>query len=110
MRLGERPGMDEIAAMRSGNYFRTLGISVITLTADLAERIGTERRGVIVTSVTPDSPAARVGLEVGDIILEFGDQRIEDVADLRRALREFDPDRGLRLRVEREGDIFLLMK
>jgi serine protease Do len=110
VRLGERPGMEEIAAMLRGNYFRTLGISVITVTEELAERIGTERRGVIVTSVTPESPAARVGLEIGDIIMEFEDRRIENVEDLRRALRVFDPDSGMRLRVEREGDIYLLMK
>jgi serine protease Do len=103
--------MEEIAAMLRGNYFfRTLGISVITVTEELAERIGTEHRGVIVTSVTPESPAARVGLEIGDIIMEFEDRRIENVEDLRRALRVFDPDSGMRLRVEREGDIYLLMK
>ena len=102
VRLGERPPFEELA----------FGVTVLTLTEALAEQLGARtRRGVVVTAVRPRSPADRVGLELGDIILEFGDRRIEDAADFRRALRELDPDEGVRIRVQREGsNVFLMMK
>jgi serine protease DegQ len=40
-------------------------------------------RGVAITVVYPGGPADRIGLRPGDVLLGFGGQAIEDVADLR---------------------------
>jgi len=47
-----------------------LGISIQDLTPELSESFGTQK-GVVVTEVSPDSPAAKAGLSVGDVITNF---------------------------------------
>ncbi|HEY4038061.1 MAG TPA: S1C family serine protease [Burkholderiaceae bacterium] len=42
--------------------------------------------GLLVTAMTPDGPAARAGLLVGDIVVDVGEQRAASVAELREAL------------------------
>jgi serine protease Do len=53
-----------------------LGVVIQEVTRDLAESFGMERaRGALVTQVLPDSPAAKAGLRVGDVIVGFnGDE------------------------------------
>lgn len=41
------------------------------------------RQGAIISEVVKDSPAAKAGLKVGDIIKEFDDKKIKDSAHLR---------------------------
>jgi S1-C subfamily serine protease len=43
-------------------------------------------RGVIVANIEPNSPADKSGLKVGDVIIMFGDNRIESIDDLHRCL------------------------
>lgn len=43
--------------------------------------------GLVVERVAPFTPAARLGLEPGDVILRVNDQRIRRDGDLQRALR-----------------------
>jgi serine protease Do len=54
-----------------------LGVQTQVLTRELAEALGLEgRKGVRVTQVLPDSPAAQAGIEVGDILLKLDGQVI----------------------------------
>ena len=46
----------------------------------------TTNNGVVVTSVDADSPAARAGLQVGDIITKFADTSVTTTGDLRQAI------------------------
>ncbi len=60
-------------------------------------------KGVVVTEVKPDSPAAQAGLAPGDVIREVNRMAIQDIQDVEQGLaRGSDPARVL-LRVEREG-------
>jgi S1-C subfamily serine protease len=45
--------------------------------------------GIVVGSVTPSSPGDRAGIKTGDIITVIGQQRVNNVADLERALASF---------------------
>jgi serine protease Do len=60
-------------------------------------------RGVIVTYVTEDSPAAKAGLKVNDVITEFDGQRVEGTLALQRLVREVPAGRSVSITVWRDG-------
>jgi membrane-associated protease RseP (regulator of RpoE activity) len=64
---------------RSGNR---LGMSVSTLSPQLAEYFGT-KEGVLVSSVTDNSAAAKAGVKAGDVITSFNGTVVNDPSDVR---------------------------
>lgn len=64
-----------------------LGIQMQEITPELAKHFGVkEARGVVVTAVAADSPAAKAGIQPGDVILAVGDQTVRDAEDVRLAV------------------------
>lgn len=62
-----------------------LGVRIQTVTDELAEGLRLdEPRGALVASVNKGSPAAKAGIQQGDVILEFAGR---DVTDMRRLPR-----------------------
>jgi serine protease Do len=60
-----------------------LGVSIQPLTPELARSFGLEQeRGALVADVTADSPAAKAGIERGDVVVGFNGKQIEDSAAL----------------------------
>ncbi len=49
---------------------------------EVVESNASQRRGIRVTDIFPDSPAAQTGLELGDIIFNVNKTRVESVEDL----------------------------
>ncbi|TWT05709.1 Do family serine endopeptidase [Reyranella sp. CPCC 100927] len=81
-----------------------LGIGVQRVTSDLAQSLGMARpQGVIIRAVAPDSPAARAGLKVGDVLLTINDQPVDDESALRFRLSTQAVDSTIRARVTRKG-------
>jgi len=70
---------------------RRLGVGVGELTTELAEYFGA-KEGVLVTSVTDGSAAARAGLKAGDVITSIDGQVVRSREDLARALRDGKED------------------
>jgi S1-C subfamily serine protease len=69
-----------------------LGINHSDLDPELAEQFGLPvREGVIVRRVVAGSPAARGGMQAGDIITALNGTRITQGGDLRRTLRTLAP-------------------
>ena len=68
---------------RSGNG---LGITVGDLSDQLAQYFGT-KDGVLVTSVTDDSAAAKAGIKAGDVITSFNGTDVTSPSDLRRRIQ-----------------------
>ena len=59
-----------------------LGAEVATITRDLQNELKLKQRsGVVITDISPDSPAQRAGLRKGDIILEVANQSIYRLSD-----------------------------
>ncbi len=80
-----------------------LGVSIQPLTPDLAKSFGAkEERGVLIADVMADSPAARAGLQPGDIILEFDGKKLEGPADLQRAVGLAAPGATAKTRIWRD--------
>jgi serine protease Do len=65
-----------------------LGISVSPLTPERAAQLGLRRgtRGVVINEVEPDGPAAKAGIQAGDLIQEVNRQPVETPDDVRNAL------------------------
>lgn len=78
------------------------GAELARITPGLAAALGV-RRGLLVTSVAPRSPAASAGLRDGDIILTANGRGVEDVAALSRAMSVDGSARAVSLEVQREG-------
>src|SRR5262245_34911339 len=58
-----------------GSY---LGIGGVDITPDRAHALNLkEERGVEISSVDPEGPAAKAGLKEGDVVLEFNGQPVE---------------------------------
>lgn len=74
--------VDEFFTASSGR----LGLTVDTLSPQLADYFGT-KQGVLVTSVTDNSAAAKAGIRAGDVITGVNGSSIDDPADLRRRLQ-----------------------
>jgi len=75
-----------VESLRRGERVRRgyIGVSLQSLsTADLGETLGLDRnRGELITSVTPGGPAARAGLEQGDVVISVAGQPVTPDASL----------------------------
>ena len=81
-----------------------LGIGIQHLTRELAQSFGLDTtEGVVVVSVEPGSPAQKAGLQVGDVILEFNGQPIEQPNELPRLVAQAKPGSPGKLVVWRQG-------
>jgi len=105
--LGEQPSDAAAWAMggpgESANQPR-LGLSVQTLTPEVAEALGypQDLKGVIITEVRPDSPAAKAGLQVNDVVVGVGRDDVANVGEFMAAVENLGPA-GAALRIKR-GD------
>ena len=79
-----------------------LGVSVQSLSDQLAEYFGVDG-GMLVFSVSEDSPAEAAGIRAGDVIIEVDGDPVDDHGDISRILadREAGP---VDVRVVREGE------
>lgn len=80
---------DVIAQLREhGSIERGwLGVQVQPVTPEIADGFGLDKpRGALVSSVTPDSPAAKAGIEPGDIIVGWNGKEISHLKELPRAV------------------------
>jgi len=95
--------MDQI--LKSGKVTRGfLGITPQELTPEMAQAFNVPNtHGVAVATVVPDSPAAKAGLKVGDVIVAVNGTTVEDVNSFRLQIAGFAPGTTVQLRVNRSG-------
>jgi serine protease Do len=81
-----------------------LGLALQELTPELAKQLGVQgEKGVVVTEVRPDSPAAQAGLTPGDVIREVNRMPVRALQDVERGLARRQGAGQVLLRVERDG-------
>jgi serine protease Do len=92
----------DIPSMVTLIHSSMLGLDEETLQPDgqLAEFFGV-RDGVLVKSVTRDSPADKAGLRAGDVIVKMGDAKVSNTRDIAAILHNARTDRGLPVTVVR---------
>lgn len=81
-----------------------IGISYTEVTPQLiAEMNLTTKNGVIVTQITPGSPAAKAGLQPRDVVTAINNQPIDENNSLRSILFKYRVGDTVTLTVERDG-------
>jgi serine protease Do len=100
--IGEAP--QESAAADEGaapEQAAKLGLSLQPLTPELAQRFGlAEKSGLLIADVDQGSPAARAGLQEGDLIVEVNRKKVAKVSELQAAVAAS----------RKEGSVLLLVK
>ena len=68
---------------------RRIGVTTTPLTKQLGDYFGiADGKGVLVTGVTDDSPAAKAGLKAGDVIISVDGEKVEGSGDVSRAINK----------------------
>ena len=81
-----------------------LGLSVESLTSELARRLGTKSKsGVIVRQVEPGSVADKATIQPRDVILSVDGDPVQTTAEFYERIQEANLKRGVRLVVESQG-------
>ena len=82
-----------------------LGVSIQSITPDLAEALKLDgTQGALVGEVMPDSPAARAGLQTGDVITAFDGKPVATSQDLPGIVAETPVDQDVSVTVQRQGE------
>jgi len=86
---------------KGGSY---LGIGGLDITADRAKALNLkDERGVEVSSVAEDGPAAKAGIKDGDVVLEFNGQPVQGTTQFQRMVRETPVGRQVKITIWRNG-------
>ena len=81
-----------------------LGVLVNDVDSDSANKFKLkEVRGVVITLIDHDAPAAQVGLRVNDVLLEVNGQIVESAEAFGRMMREIPPGRKVSILISRDG-------
>lgn len=67
---------------------RRIGVATETLSKQLADYFGAKDGGVLITSVTENSPAAKAGLKAGDVITAVDGEKVTSSGDVSRAINK----------------------
>ena len=81
-----------------------LGVVIQPLTEKLVDVLGLpDSRGVLISEVMPEGPAAGAGLRAGDVIREFEGEEILCVRDLQYKVAHAGPARIVTIKIIRDG-------
>lgn len=82
-----------------------LGVKIQTVSEDIAESLGVpENTGALVSAVTPDSPAAKGGLQPGDVILKFDGKDVSTMRGLPRLVAQAPIGKSVDVDILRGGE------
>jgi S1-C subfamily serine protease len=82
-----------------------IGVEPADLSPELMETFGVKaERGVLITGVLQNGPAAQAGIRPGDVIVEVGGKQIGNVSELLTQVAALKPGEAARFRVLRRGD------
>ena len=82
-----------------------LGIAAAPVTPEAARELRLPApRGALVAEVTPGSPAARAGVQPGDVITAFQGEDVNTPRDLTRRVAGTPPGATAKLAIARHGD------
>ncbi len=81
-----------------------LGVKIRSVSDDMVEALGLkEASGALIESVTANGPAAKAGMQDGDIVLKFDGRDINNVRALTRAVAQTAVEKSVSVDVLRKG-------
>ncbi len=81
-----------------------LGVRIQNVTEEIATSLKLDHvTGALVSSLTPDSPAAKAGVKPGDVIISFDNKSVTEMRRLPRMVAEAGINRSVPLNVWRDG-------
>jgi serine protease Do len=95
-----------VAQLKDKGYITRgwLGVQVQPVTADIADSLGMkEAKGAMVDAPQDGSPAAKGGIEAGDVITAVNGTAVKDSRDLARTVSMMAPGTSVKLDVLRQG-------
>jgi len=106
--VGEMKEAEVAATAQEGE----LGLTVQSLTPQLAENLGLERKdGLVISAVKPGSAAEEAGLQSGDVIVEINRQAVKNLADYNREIARNEKGKSVLFLVRRgQNSLFLALK
>jgi serine protease Do len=82
-----------------------LGVQIQPVTPGIAESLGMKKaEGALVDEAKADTPAAKAGLETGDVITAMNGTPIKDSRELARKIGGMAPDTSVKLDILRKGE------
>ena len=81
-----------------------LGVQIQPVTAGIADSLGMKKaEGAMVDEPQKDSPAAKAGIQSGDVITAVNGTPVKDARDLARTIGMMAPDSSVKLDIIRQG-------
>jgi membrane-associated protease RseP (regulator of RpoE activity) len=100
--LDEPEAEDTVVRVEHGTRRGYLGVQLIEMTPELREHFGAPRdAGVLVGEVEKDSPAAKAGIQVGDILTAVNGTRVDSAHDVSRTVRPMKPGETVKIDLSR---------
>ncbi|HKU26370.1 MAG TPA: Do family serine endopeptidase [Candidatus Sulfotelmatobacter sp.] len=98
-----KPTVDQLIRTGKVEHAR-IGIGITDVTPENAKFFGdSTAMGAVVTQVDPDSPGAKAGLQVGDVITEINGQKVNDSGELQVYVSQQKPGTKVEMTVLRNG-------
>ena len=96
--------------IESGEVKRAyLGVQIQEIDADLARTLNMPpRSGVLVNQVMDDTPAAKIGLREGDVIVRFNNRAVRSPSELQLAVEQSTFGTQVPVKVNRDGKVITL--
>jgi serine protease Do len=81
-----------------------IGVQIQQITPDIAETLGLKTaRGALVAEPEPNGPAAKAGVEAGDVITAINGKEVADSRDVARTISSMAPGTAVKLTIVRKG-------
>jgi serine protease Do len=82
-----------------------LGVRIQSVSEDIAETLGVpENTGALVAGITPEGPAAKAGIESGDVIMKFDGKDVTTMRGLPRIVAQTQIGKNVDVEALRKGE------
>ena len=80
-----------------------LGVLIQDLNSELSKSFNV-KKGVLISKVSKESPAAKAGIEAGDVVTKFNGKVVENAGAFRNIVSMIEPGKNVKMEVDRKGE------